>query len=73
MGTQGALADKADLPAQTDGDSFSPILRRCIYERMANRDEFRAKVEKTIVQRQGDHCANQTFLWPTIGSPLRIQ
>ncbi|WP_368187032.1 hypothetical protein [Aestuariibius sp. HNIBRBA575] len=34
---------------------------------MANRDDFRAPVVRTIAQRAGFRCSNQTCLRPTIG------
>jgi len=34
---------------------------------MANRDDFRAPVVRTIAQRAGYRCSNQTCLRPTIG------
>jgi hypothetical protein len=34
---------------------------------MANRDDFRATVIRTIAQRSGYRCSNQTCLRPTIG------
>lgn len=46
---------------------FSQHVRSGIGLAMGNRDNFRAPVIRTIAQRAGYHCSNQTCLRPTIG------